>query len=307
MPTLKARIGGVWVDVGGGGGTDEVWISDTAPAGTTQELWYDTDEPNLFAPDTARWNSAWGVVATTNFSSPGFNVTNTWTTAGVPPITATTVVGRRYRLIIDMRAWGPASANVDCVLNVSIWNGSTAGSPISSGLMDAYAYSFYQWDGFHYSSMFFNGDGAVHTFTAAFMCAQAVVAVYPVQLYLEDVGPVSMASNPPAQPASVWTNMALLNGWTNVGGGNTPGQYRLLGDVVQIRGELAYAPGFANPFAVLPVGMRPSTVSNFPIANNTSATAALRLYVDTGGGMGVSGITGNTQFGLGMVSFSVTP
>ena len=62
VPTLKARIGGAWVDVGGAG-VSEVAIGPTDPGDSTTELWYDTDEPNLFDPDTARWNSAWGTVA----------------------------------------------------------------------------------------------------------------------------------------------------------------------------------------------------------------------------------------------------
>lgn len=56
MPVLKARIGGAWVNVGGG--TDEVSIGTAEPVDPNIELWYDTDDPgvsfpNAFGPWTA--------------------------------------------------------------------------------------------------------------------------------------------------------------------------------------------------------------------------------------------------------------
>lgn len=43
MPVLKARVGGAWVDVGGG--VDEVSVGPTAPTDSAVELWYDTSVP----------------------------------------------------------------------------------------------------------------------------------------------------------------------------------------------------------------------------------------------------------------------
>ena len=297
MPTLKARIGGVWVDVGGGGGTDEVWIDPAAPAGTTQELWYDTDEPNLFDPDTARWNSAWGIVTQT--TSTG-NVTLTAASQAITsPLTFTAISGRRYRIAFKSRAQGGTNTSLQ-------YQFALAATPVTALWGDDYASSPVNYGGAYFEHIF-DGDGVTRSVVVSSRLVTGAPIIFPTLFYVEDVGPVSMSSNPPAQPTSVWTNMALLNGWTNIGGSSTPGQYRLLGDVVQIRGELAYASGFGNPFAVLPAGMRPSTISFFPIVNRTSATAALMLSIDTGGGLNVLGIAGNTQFGLGMISFSVTP
>ena len=55
-----------------------------------------------------------------------------------------------------------------------------------------------------------------------------------------DMGPVSMASKPPAQPASVWTDLALQGGLTWRTSGHKP-QYRLVGDEVQLRGLIDVA------------------------------------------------------------------
>jgi len=45
MPTLKAKVGGVWVPVGGGsgGGAEEVEIGPSAPTDASIELWVDSD------------------------------------------------------------------------------------------------------------------------------------------------------------------------------------------------------------------------------------------------------------------------
>ena len=305
MPVLRARIGGAWVDVGGGGGSDEVWISDTAPAGTTQELWYDTDEPNLFDPDTARWNSAWGVVGSSKTSVPQTGVGTSWTTLNNIAVPFTAVAGRRYKVtgLFDFRQRTSSAAVVLKLID------QVTGGDLLWGL-DYVAYA----DVYGFNTLtLVDWTPTAGPHTARMAGATGGPGTVDFNTYggsslsVEDVGPVSMSSNPPAQPASVWTNMALLNGWTNIGGSSTPAQYRLLGDVVQIRGELAYVSGFGNPFAVLPAGMRPSTISTFPLVNRTTATAALQLSIDTGGGLNVLGIAGNTQFGLGMISFSVTP
>lgn len=43
MTVLKAKVGGQWVEVGGG---DEVFVGPDDP-GAAYELWYDTDDPGL--------------------------------------------------------------------------------------------------------------------------------------------------------------------------------------------------------------------------------------------------------------------
>lgn len=55
---------------------------------------------------------------------------------------------------------------------------------------------------------------------------------------------------------TAWTALSLANGWTNIGGGLAPMQYRKVGDVVQLRGVIV--PGsWEIPFAQMPVGFRP--------------------------------------------------
>ena len=108
MPVLKARIGGTWVDVGGAG-VSEVAIGPNDPGDSTTELWYDTDEPNLYDQYDARWNSAWGVVQQGSFipaqgAAVAANATLT------TPLTIATNTGRRYRFNFFARAVG-VSAN----------------------------------------------------------------------------------------------------------------------------------------------------------------------------------------------------
>ena len=101
MPVLKARIGGAWVDVGGG--ADEVFIGPSDPIATAPatELWYDTDEPAVMTDDL-RWNTAWGQIA---FSS--LNATQTLTTivdlTGLV-VTVTPPAGRRLKVTLSFRA-----------------------------------------------------------------------------------------------------------------------------------------------------------------------------------------------------------
>ena len=112
MPTLKARIGGTWVPVGGGSTADEVWIGTNTPTDSTTELWYDTDEPNLYEPDTSRWNSAWGVVgrAVNTAGMTGIGATPTDVTGLT--VTFTPVAGRQYRTVISWLAVTNVSGTV---------------------------------------------------------------------------------------------------------------------------------------------------------------------------------------------------
>jgi len=42
MGALKVKVGGSWIDIGGGS-ADEVWVGPDAPTSPDTELWYDTD------------------------------------------------------------------------------------------------------------------------------------------------------------------------------------------------------------------------------------------------------------------------
>ena len=70
----------------------------------------------------------------------------------------------------------------------------------------------------------------------------------------------AIAANAP----TVWTALALVNGWTNPGGYVT--QCRKIGDLVQIRGRLTGGPMLATMFT-LPVGFRPIMPCEFAVGS----------------------------------------
>ena len=107
MPgVLKAKTGpGVWVPVIGGGG--DVYVGTTEPVGD-YDLWFDTDAEAAQEQsyETARWNSAWGIVAMGAFkaglASP-IALTGTMQQL-TEPIPITTLASRRYRIVFQSRA-----------------------------------------------------------------------------------------------------------------------------------------------------------------------------------------------------------
>lgn len=286
MPTLKARIGGVWVDVGGGGGTDEVWIDPAAPAGTTQELWYDTDEPNLYEPDTARWNSAWGVVAVGTFA---FSEGSTFIdgAAFTNPLSVPTLTTRRYRVRFVLRA---VSASVAQGFYLQLTRDGTA---ITDRYNQVAPINFNQVHG----DWLLQGTGVTNAYSVLFKGSTGSVGGYSSggNFYVEDVGPVSMSSNPPAQPASVWTNVTFINGWTNFGGGLQGVQYRLVGDMVQVRGSAKNSTAIGtqtlSTIFTLPIGFRPPAWSILVPAMsggvNTWGQGTARIEVNVPGTFGV--------------------
>jgi hypothetical protein len=302
MPTIKARIGGAWVPVGGGGaGADEVWIGTDTPTDAATELWYDTDEPNLYEPDTARWNSAWGVVAFGSFVSSTIALPTTTKVQVTNTLPFTPVSGRRYRIIIGLRALagGPAATSY---FSVFLRDGSTD--------LAAQALPFQPSVGLFctlYHTWNLTGGGA-RSLNVAITAGQASTAyaddVYNNSFYVEDVGPVSLASSPPAQPSSAWTNVtAFTNGWSNYGLPWAPVSYRLLGDKVELRGMIKG--GTLNQaMFLLPAGFRPPYNQNFAAANN-DAFGETRVYPD-GTVMALSPTT-NVWVDLSTIQFSVTP
>jgi len=296
-PVLKARIGGAWVPVGGG--SDEVSIGPNDPGDTTTELWYDTDEPNLYEPDTARWNSAWGNVVPQTANSD-INVTAGPTT--VRSVTFTAVAGRRY---------------VARVLTASSYTtGQTAGQSFSTALqldgvtqlnwvMQVDVTDNYQPSatttveltpagGSRTVAIVMNRNNGTGTFRACYSLA------------IDDVGPVALASSPPAQPSSVWTNLTLLNGWVNAGGIQPVAQYRLLGDKVELRGRIMNGT-ISQPMFNLPVGCRPPNVTTLAVPSADGVGwhfGVIEVAVD--GNTAPFAPSTNQAVVLNGVSFSVT-
>jgi hypothetical protein len=297
MPTIKAKIGGVWTPVGGsgGGGTDEVWVSADAPTGTTQELWYDTDEPNLYDPDTARWNSAWGVVAVGTFA---FSEGSTFTDglAFTNPLSVATLTTRRYRVRFVLRA---VSASVAQGFYLQLTRDGTA---IDDRYNQVAPVNFNQVHG----DWLLQGTGATNAYSVLFKGSIGSVGGYSGNWYIEDVGPVSLASNPPAQPASVWTNLTLLNGFTAASG--NPPQYRKVGDVVELRGEVGRVGDSSNPMFNIPAGCATPVQVVHPVnVVITGVWTTTGLHIVGGGTTAQLLNVGATQISLTSVRWSVTP
>ena len=229
--------------------------SDPPPAGTTQELWYDTDEPNLYEPDTARWNSAWGVVAVGTFA---FSEGSTFTdgAAFTNPLSVPTLTTRRYRVRFVLRA---VSASVAQGFYLQLTRDGTA---ITDRYNQVAPINFNQVHG----DWLLQGTGVTNAYSVLFKGSTGSVGGYSSggNFYVEDVGPVSMSSNPPAQPASVWTNVTFQNGWSNYGAPFQTVQYRLIGDEVKVRGLMKGGTIGAVSAFTLPAGYWPPAVLQVP-------------------------------------------
>lgn len=74
-----------------------------------------------------------------------------------------------------------------------------------------------------------------------------------------------------------WTVPTLLNGWTNPGGTETVGYRKHASGVVEIRGYVTAAGGFA-PVFTLPVGYRPATGTTFrPVVTDINGVATISI------------------------------
>jgi hypothetical protein len=96
----------------------------------------------------------------------------------------------------------------------------------------------------------------------------------------------AIANNVP----TAWTNPTFLNGWMSYGSGYAPGQYRKVGDMVQIRG-LVKSGSLGNAIFMLPVGYRPTT-GNLQFAVENSGGHG-QLEVRTGGDVIIANLAAN--------------
>lgn len=101
---------------------------------------------------------------------------------------------------------------------------------------------------------------------------------------------------------TVWTGVVFQNGWATAGGWQ-PGQYRKVGDVVQLRGNITgTAPATAF---TLPTGFRPPTPSFFPLAGAFPASSVF-VQIFNDGTFQVQG-SGSMHVGINGITFSITP
>lgn len=98
-----------------------------------------------------------------------------------------------------------------------------------------------------------------------------------------------------------WQRMkdqGYLNGWTDRGGGTAPiGQYRIVGDIVQLTGELTIPGTFAT--GVLPAGSLPAPSAEAIMLGSIN-TVSTRLVVSKAGAFSCNDNTGG---GTGFLQF----
>lgn len=199
-------------------------------------------------------------------------------------------------------------------IRVGMWDGATTGDPAAGGgLFDEYFYASIQFTAW-VTSATINGDGLAHAYRMGLLPYNNAGAarVYSTQFYIEDIGPVSQAANPPLQPASVWQTATYQNGWTTWdAGGTRPAQFRLVGDEVEMRGCIkAGTIAWGTAAFTLPAGYRPPTASlSWPV-NSLGGVASCDVFsdgrvsfaVNTTGSMPAAG-----WVYIDPVRFSVTP
>ena len=229
---LKAKVGGVWVPIMGSGMTAEV----------------------------ARWNSAWGVLATAPLNS---TYALTTTQAALATLTAVpTVAGRRYVVHASWRTLEGIGAATSAIVNC--W-----GIPGDTSFHEHYVYAPMAATGYGGGgtvSWRFDGTGAPVTLQ---LTAQTYAGTGNMHaqggssshFWIEDVGPVSFTAPAPPDPTPAWTPFTFLNGWANLGNPWQGGGYRKIGDIVYLRGLVARGSALTanTPLAIatLPAGYRP--------------------------------------------------
>jgi hypothetical protein len=212
---LRARVNGAWVDVVGGsagGGTDEVYVGTDDPIGTTPsiELWYDSDDDPAATDRANFWNSSWGQVARSTWTSAQTGITTAVALTG-SSVTAYTRTGRRYRITAAIAPYATATGNAAVVVirrdGTSIQSRSWSGFALANASQTQHVVAFYDEtaDGNHTFDVTMgmqSGSGSVANY------ADASVINY---VTVEDIGPVTPAAvNPPAgQPTIATAGNAL--------------------------------------------------------------------------------------------------
>jgi len=309
MPTLKARIGGAWVAVGGGsGGGSEVEISATDPIGTnpSAELWYDTA-----AGATGVTVASPGLVAYAQAPSAdqsvGSNVTVDITGVSV---TFNAIAGHTYKTTlfacVQSGASGAGVYHVNiCDAANTVKHSAMIGMPISDTRAASQSLVESNLSGSTTRkgqfAMLFGGGSA-----SAIIVNTSARNAY---IIVEDITPATADGL-----ATAWTAASFVNNWTNAFGPTYQGvQYRRVGDIVYIRG-LCLRTAVPGPndetIFTLPVGYRPpAQLVWHGWGSTTSATqASCRGDISAAGAVGIQfgpTVAGN-WLTFGALSFSVT-
>jgi len=114
-----------------------------------------------------------------------------------------------------------------------------------------------------------------------------------------------LASSPPtassagyasAYPAG-WVSLPYGTGWADYGTGYSQGRYRIIGDMVELRGLVKRTSGTGTTIATLPVGYRPTRQTLFSVITNTGtgrvdalATGIIKLNSGGSGWVSLDGL-----------------
>jgi len=220
-----------------------------------------------------RWFSAWGVIwRSTPLGGAGVPLATGATLSLTGPGPMTFVNGRRYRIAGSVRAITPTTAGQPSSVYFRVTN-------VPGGTIDSYCFTTSGYTGLHMDAIIV-GDG--QTWTPTFEIVNAALVSVPMTLYLdgpgsnlyiEDVGPVTGAALIPQVAVTAWTAPTLLNGWTNTGGTYQVAQYRLFGDLVQLRGRIAGGTVGQTIFT-LPAGFCPPAAVTFAASSLISGNWA---------------------------------
>jgi hypothetical protein len=278
---LKAKVGGVWVPIVGSGMSAEV----------------------------ARWNSAWGVVATgvgkgTTVTAPvNFYIDLT------EVVSFTAVAGRRYRLSVRLASiTGPAG-------------GSAVAMAEGAGIIgdaDQWFWVSGQFSGGWLQS-YLVGDGLIHNVKAVLETSTAAAGsqtTYNAKgVVVEDVGPaIYNPAPPPVNTPTAWTDVTFQNGWANEGTGVQPAQYRRVGDRVELRGTATRSSALVAVMFKLPAGFCPPKLMRWSLgamAAGVGGAYTVRADINIDGSVSASDIypagIGAPVIYLANIQFSTTP
>lgn len=101
-----------------------------------------------------------------------------------------------------------------------------------------------------------------------------------------------------------WITLAPTAPWVVVVN-HQPLQYRKVGDMVQVRGDVQNGAN-GSVIAVLPVGYRPPATIDVPVSNWSGGPVVVMIQLTTNGNIGYFGANTPSETGLSF-QFSVTP
>jgi len=201
-----------------------------------------------------------------------------------------TAVGRRYRVSVIIRAFGPVGGATQSSMRSQLMDGANLVTGIGQSDTDRWFDSSNNWGGGDISVVL-DGNGAARNFRFVTDGAPTT-QVYVTEFYCEDLGPSVSPGAPLPDLDPPWTPMPLSNSWGNYDPGNSSWQtarIRRVGDIVTAEGlirNLGATP--SATFANLPPQFRPKVgrVKSALIDQaGTGTISYIRADVQSGGAM----------------------